>query len=468
MVRKIIWALIIASSLAAGPEAAARKWKNGFWLNGFWLNGFWLNGSALNGKQDGGNNRYLLGEAALNHTEVDGVSLPGMTKDRVPLVGVRLDGSQLVGFTKVKSCEKAAAQERCFASGDAFYRKHEGAWFEGAIISGTVVPATLDETPICSDYKIQSIHRSCRKTGEAGGSQQNCGPLPVTMKIVGHRRRHDDVDAYLVRIEDDKGPRKGVHGEKTSPYICGTGEHGPVWAIPLQGRWNPFPKQDHGGAHISADANVITFACENTALGECAGDLGYKPWARSYARSLPSPAYPAVVPSWIVEEGAALHQACSRMIRADYCGDGRSHTVTGTRIDLYDGQKINELDPSTLASFKRKFRHERNDAELPASDATGPIADKWEGVWDEEGIVVLDWLRWRNLHGVQNIRKCAEAREGPQDGASADDFVFPGLTKSLTHWAPGYRGSLADFHVTTCPGVDLSKVLQITESSVEP
>jgi hypothetical protein len=30
------------------------------------------------------------------------------------------------------------------------------------------------------------------------------------------------------------------------------------------------------------------------------------------------------------------HQACARMLRADYCGNGLSHTVDGTAINAYD------------------------------------------------------------------------------------------------------------------------------------
>ncbi len=31
-----------------------------------------------------------------------------------------------------------------------------------------------------------------------------------------------------------------------------------------------------------------------------------------------------------------FHQACVRMVRGDYCGDGVAHTVDGTPIDVYD------------------------------------------------------------------------------------------------------------------------------------
>ena len=38
------------------------------------------------------------------------------------------------------------------------------------------------------------------------------------------------------------------------------------------------------------------------------------------------------------------HAACVRMVRADYCGDGRPHTVDGTWIDIWDGLGIQTRD----------------------------------------------------------------------------------------------------------------------------
>jgi len=46
---------------------------------------------------------------------------------------------------------------------------------------------------------------------------------------------------------------------------------------------------------------------------------GYKPWKVVNGQSL-----------W------AYHQACTRMMRADYCGDGRPHTREGTPIYIDD------------------------------------------------------------------------------------------------------------------------------------
>ena len=35
-----------------------------------------------------------------------------------------------------------------------------------------------------------------------------------------------------------------------------------------------------------------------------------------------------------------FHQACTRLVRADYCGNGVYHTATGTSIDVYDSLNI--------------------------------------------------------------------------------------------------------------------------------
>jgi ADYC domain len=41
--------------------------------------------------------------------------------------------------------------------------------------------------------------------------------------------------------------------------------------------------------------------------------------------------------------------ACTRMLRADDCGDGKSWTVTGALINLYDGIGV-QIDPQSWPS----------------------------------------------------------------------------------------------------------------------
>jgi len=87
-----------------------------------------------------------------------------------------------------------------------------------------------------------------------------------------------------------------------------------------------------GGARISHidDGASFTLGCVEDAVGKCVR-LGYEPWqTRSVCNG--SRCQQANLSDW--------HQACTRMVRADYCGDGRSHTVDGTMINVYDGLGI--------------------------------------------------------------------------------------------------------------------------------
>ena len=97
--------------------------------------------------------------------------------------------------------------------------------------------------------------------------------------------------------------------------LCGAG----VNAVPLKGRWDHSQGTATGGSWIN-DSGSFTFACENAAVGKCATH-GYAPW-----RLIGTPQISM----------RNHHQACTRMMRADYCGDGTSHTVNGKDVNLYD------------------------------------------------------------------------------------------------------------------------------------
>ncbi len=48
---------------------------------------------------------------------------------------------------------------------------------------------------------------------------------------------------------------------------------------------------------------------------------------------------------------ADYHEACTRMIRADYCGDGTSFTKDGTLIDMGDGVGVQSFETVSRPSF---------------------------------------------------------------------------------------------------------------------
>lgn len=104
--------------------------------------------------------------------------------------------------------------------------------------------------------------------------------------------------------------------------LCHPDIHNVAKAIPLSGSW------DATGTHIESD-KLITFACTNGVLAKCAR-FGYKPWKKVKGKSLRD-----------------FHQACTRMLRADYCGNGKGHTREGTPVYIYDVLDIQTQTPNT-------------------------------------------------------------------------------------------------------------------------
>lgn len=114
------------------------------------------------------------------------------------------------------------------------------------------------------------------------------------------------------------------HGEWQN--LCLPDTKGAAKAIPLTGRW------DDTGMHIDDDS--ITFACTNGALAKCVR-WGYKPWKTVRGESLRD-----------------YHQACTRMVRADYCGNGNGHTQDGTPIDVYDRLGLQQRSQQSGMAFE--------------------------------------------------------------------------------------------------------------------
>ncbi len=103
------------------------------------------------------------------------------------------------------------------------------------------------------------------------------------------------------------------------------------------GAWTPLcrPGLD-GRARILAIENVnshdrsdaepmasLSLTCTAGAKGKCIM-RGYRPWATNTTGARLAPYF----------------EACVRMMRADYCGDGRSYTQEGIRIESWDNLGI--------------------------------------------------------------------------------------------------------------------------------
>jgi hypothetical protein len=130
--------------------------------------------------------------------------------------------------------------------------------------------------------------------------------LPLRIEDVASE---DGVTLYSIAVVADSGLWP----------LCGTSNGSPVPAIAVQGYW------DRTATYVD-DGSYFTFGCINAAVGKCVR-WGYRPWA-SASECRSGQCKNRALSDW--------HRACVRMVRADYCGDGVSHTRSGTRINVYD------------------------------------------------------------------------------------------------------------------------------------
>lgn len=155
-----------------------------------------------------------------------------------------------------------------------------------------------------------------------------------------------------------------VRPEGTSSWqsLCGGGK-----AFVISGLWQ------RDGRHRDVPDTMV-FACMEGVAAKCI-HWGYEP-----------------------ERGAddawGRHQACTRMARADYCGDGSSHTFDGTGILIYDGPEDRPGVLHTVSAGELQRAPAAGEVELP----DGSTSDLWfEAAWRPDGAFCLSKLRWQTL-----------------------------------------------------------------------
>lgn len=145
--------------------------------------------------------------------------------------------------------------------------------------------------------------------------------LPGTILVFGDgtgRQRRIRIDGAE---RDPKDPAGEIMLYALSEQDPGSGEwrnlclpdvEGRQLGFPLAGAFTPDGRYEPGHAGI-----LLT--CTGGAEGKCVR-FGYKPWGFGPNQVSLAPYY----------------QACVRLVRADYCGDGVGHTRDGTPIDIFD------------------------------------------------------------------------------------------------------------------------------------
>ena len=154
---------------------------------------------------------------------------------------------------------------------------------------------------------------------------------------------------------------KFLTGPDAGQSVCGDKDGSPLWASMVPDRFDM-----NSAAEVAADPNQFTFACRFGAIQKCQ-EYGYPKNEKRYEDRSGFSSRRRLVTDY--------HAACTRMVRADYCGDGVAHTFDGTSIDIYD----------TLRG-----------GNTVSTSGTGADGYYVEADWEKDGAHCIEKTRWMN------------------------------------------------------------------------
>jgi ADYC domain/Pentapeptide repeats (8 copies) len=286
-------------------------------------------------------NGWLNG-VSLNGTTLNGVNFNGVSLNGVSLNGVQLNGAVIDGVAVPQLLELRGAELVAFPAG--------GGMLGGEDLEGTAL------------------------TGELS----NGGALQLEIADVAPTA---DPEIYEYAV---------IYWDGTSwANLCGESNGTPVRALALAGAWDPSSGTPTGGDHID-DPDIFTFACKSAVVAKCVG-LGYAPW-RAITECVDSDCH--TVPM------RDMHQACTRMMRADYCGDGTPHTQNGTAINVWD-------------NF---------DVQVP--DVVLPVTWNDEAEWSPNGALCIEQVRWSGAAETYITQHCSDRWTSPSFECFGEDSTL--------------------------------------------
>ena len=330
MMRSITIVASLAALAVASPARADHQ------LNGVNMNGVNMNGVNMNGVNMNGVN--------MNGVNMNGVTLGNISAD------ASLDGNLL----SVNIIDVASS---CAHSQLA----------TGAALPGWCSPcaqAVENVLPYCGSWGwdaacVQQAQVSCRPSGAAlvgatFSATMNDG-TPVQLYLSGVRsaplhfkgisrvaaapeagiiRFGSDVNLYTFSYRRLPRSRFG----RPSPWypLCDNTDRDGLYnmAVAVPGTWADCSGPGCGG-RISA-AGFALSCTDKGAIAKCIERMGYKPWKTATTCDRQGNCHDVSLEPYL--------EACVRMVRADYCGDGTPHTQDGTAIDVYDNVSLESRD----------------------------------------------------------------------------------------------------------------------------
>ncbi len=215
-------------------------------------------------------------------------------------------------------------------------------------------------------------------------NQANGGILPPEslvgqeLTVHGYRARITDVSSVPER------PQGPIMLYDIDVYQLGSGEwkswctpdvDGRTWAIPVTGTWTAT------GQYVPLPPGQWTLTCTAGAHAKCLR-AGYWPWETT-------PQGASMVP---------YLQACTRMMRADYCGNGTPHTVPGVIVEPFDRAGMLRLPLQPYGTF--------------------------EAIWGAEGAVCLQRSRLPDRFPLDELLQSCPRLANRMGTSCNEDMVF--------------------------------------------
>ena len=310
--------------------------------------------------------RSLLAICALVLSCGTGTSQPGFHPTQLPpganqgrqlqgrqLQGRQLQGRQLQGTGLVGT---APTEPAIYHRYDSWFRD---GWLSRARVVAGKIAVSGENGPLSQADLVGAWIPA-----DDGGSR-----AWTVIRAVTQDSTYADGSTWLYSV-DIYNPADGTFSPMCAPDLNGFAGAIPVAAI-----------FDGTGKRVES-ATQFTFGCTAGVIAKCYR-WGYRPYLTDAAGS--SAGF------------ASLHFACTRMARADYCGDGRTWTQDGTLINTWDS------------------------APAPGPFQTHGPADPtfvFEAGWSTQGAVCLSKERWATLN-PQIAQNCPSRLIAPGATTSA-------------------------------------------------
>lgn len=256
-------------------------------------------------------------------SNVQGTNLQGSNVQGTSLQGMRLQGFRFAGATK-----DGAALTNLHVDKGELVAEQNGATLRGTTFAGVQLVAEAINEQV-SPPTITTV------------------PFRITA-VAAESSAYDPThtgSTYLYTIE------QWVSDTSSWQPACPADADGRRVAIPVAATW------DAKGNRVESTA-LFTLGCTTGVIAKCYR-WGYRPWLTGYGADM-----------------AEMHWTCTRLARADYCGNGVSNTHDGTLINNWD----NLPAPGPIQSH-----------------GITPLFMLFEAGWSTRGAVCLSHARWLTI-----------------------------------------------------------------------